>query len=72
LGFDTTISGETLEQLIRADMTYIEKAAGGAVFSVGSITYCGSLPINDFDNDVSRLTFNVVNRLGELGLTWPF
>lgn len=71
LAQNTTIPGETLEQLIRADMVYIEKPAGGAVFSVGSITYCGSLPVNDFDNDISRLTFNVVNRLGELGLTWP-
>jgi N,N-dimethylformamidase len=72
LGFVTTVTGETLEQLIRADMTYIEKPRGGAVFSVGSITYCGSLPHHGFDNDVSRLTFNVVNRLGELGLKWPF
>jgi N,N-dimethylformamidase len=72
LGFDTTITGETLEQLIRADMTYIDKPKGGAVFSVGSITYCGSLPADGFDNDVSRLTFNVLNRLGELGLNWPF
>jgi N,N-dimethylformamidase len=72
LGFTTTIPGQTLEELIRADMTYIEKPKGGAVFSVGSITYCGSLPHNKFDNDVSRLTFNVVNRFGELGLKWPF
>lgn len=72
LGFATTIPGQTLEQLIRADMTYIEKPKGGAVFSVGSITYCGSLPHNRFDNDVSRLTFNVLNRFGELGLKWPF
>jgi N,N-dimethylformamidase len=72
LGFNTTIPGQTLEELIRADMTYIEKPKGGAIFSVGSITYCGSLPHNKFDNDVSRLTFNVVNRLGELGLKWPF
>jgi N,N-dimethylformamidase len=72
LGFNTTIPGQTLEELIRADMTYIEKPKGGAVFSVGSITYCGSLPHNKFDNDVSRLTFNVVNRFGELGLKWPF
>jgi N,N-dimethylformamidase len=72
LGFNTTIPGETLEGLIRADMTYIEKPEGGAVFSVGSITYCGSLPHNKYDNDVSRLTFNVVNRFGELGLEWPF
>lgn len=71
LGFDTTIPGETLEQLIRADMTYIEKPAGGAVFSVGSITYCGGLPVNGYDNDVSRLTFNVLNKFGELGLAWP-
>lgn len=72
LGFDTTINGQTLEQLIRADMTYIEKPAGGAVFSVGSISYCGSLPHNKYDNDVSRLTFNVLNRFGGLGLKWPF
>lgn len=72
LGLDTTITGETLEQLIRADMTYIEKPKGGAIFSVGSITYCGTLPHNKYDNDVSRLTFNVANRFGELGLKWPF
>jgi len=72
LGLNTTIPGQTLEQLIRADMTYIEKPRGGAVFSVGSITYCGSLPHNKYDNDVSRLTFNVVNRFGELRLKWPF
>ncbi|MDP3163695.1 MAG: N,N-dimethylformamidase [Reyranella sp.] len=72
LGFATTIPGQTLEQLIRADMTYIEKPKGGAVFSTGSITYCGSLPHNKFDNDVSRLTFNVLNRFSELGLKWPF
>ncbi len=72
LGLATTIPGQTLEQLIRADMVYIDKPKGGAVFSVGSITYCGSLPHNNFDNDVSRLTFNVINRLGELGLKWPF
>jgi len=72
LGFDTTIPGESLDRLIRADMTFIEKQDGGAVFSVGSITYCGSLSANGFDNDVSRLTFNVINKLGELGAKWPF
>ena len=72
LGFNTTIPGQTLEELIRADMIYMEKPKGGAVFSVGSITYCGSLPHNKYDNDVSRLTFNVVNRFGELGVKWPF
>ncbi len=72
LGFDSTIPGQTLEQLIRADMVYVEKPEGGALFSVGSITYCGALPAKNYDNDVSRLTFNVLNRFGELGLNWPF
>ncbi len=72
LGFDNTINGQTLEQLIRADMVYVEKPEGGALFSVGSITYCGTLPAKNYDNDVSRLTFNVLNRFGELGLNWPF
>jgi N,N-dimethylformamidase len=72
LGFDNTINGQTLEQLIRADMVHVEKPEGGAIFSVGSITYCGSLPAKNYDNDVSRLTFNVLNRFGELGLSWPF
>jgi N,N-dimethylformamidase len=72
LAIANTIPGETLEQLIRADMVYIDKPNGGAIFSVGSITYCGSLPENKFDNDVSRLTFNVINRFAELNLKWPF
>jgi len=39
-----------------------ETAQGSAVFSTGSITFCGSLPENDFDNPVSRLLRNVVTR----------
>jgi N,N-dimethylformamidase len=49
-------------KLIRSDMVYFETAKGGAVFSVGSITFCGSLPWNGFDNQVSRLLRNVVER----------
>jgi N,N-dimethylformamidase len=47
-------------ELIRSDMVYFATAKGGAVFSVGSITFCGSLPWNGFDNQVSRLLRNVV------------
>ena len=32
------------DDLIRADLVYFKTPNGGAVFSVGSITYCGSLP----------------------------
>ncbi len=58
----TTWPGEPRDRLIRADMTYFETEHGGAVFSVGSITFCGSLPHNDFDNDVSRIVDNVLRR----------
>lgn len=45
---------------IRADMVYFETALGGAVFSVGSMSWCGSLSHNDYDNNVSRITENVL------------
>ena len=60
-----TWPGEPAEKLIRADLTFFETPKGGAVFSTGSITFCGSLPTNDFDNDVSRLLANVLDRFLE-------
>jgi len=50
------------DPLIRSDMVYFETAKGGAVFSAGSITFCGSLPWNNFDNQISVLLRNVVTR----------
>jgi N,N-dimethylformamidase beta subunit-like, C-terminal len=47
---------------VRADMTYFETGWGGAVFSTGSITWCGALSHDDFDNDVARITTNVLRR----------
>ncbi|MGF1528724.1 MAG: N,N-dimethylformamidase beta subunit family domain-containing protein [Candidatus Competibacterales bacterium] len=58
----TTLSGEAVEDLLRADMVYFELPGGGSVFAVGSITFCGSLPWNGFSNDVSTLLENVVRR----------
>ena len=57
-----TWPGEPAEKLIRADLTFFETPRGGAVFSTGSITFCGSLPSDNFDNDVSRLLANVLDR----------
>ena len=51
----TTWPGEPRDKLIRADMVYFEAPNGGAVFSVGSITFCGSLPHN---NMMPYLTLN--------------
>lgn len=59
---DTTISGETHEELVRADMIYFDCPGGGAVFSVGSITFCGSLSHNNYDNNISRIVENVIRR----------
>jgi N,N-dimethylformamidase len=59
-----TVSGERLEALMRAEIVYFETEGGGAVFSVGSITFCGSLWRNGFEGPVSRLLENVVRRFG--------
>jgi N,N-dimethylformamidase len=45
-----------------SDRASTEMPNGGAVFSVGSINWCGSLPTNDYDNNVSRVTENVLRR----------
>ena len=47
---------------VRADMTFFETPGGGAVFSVGSIAWPGSLPHNSYDNNVSRVSENVLRR----------
>lgn len=45
---------------VRADMVYVPGPHGGAVFSVGSINWCGSLSHNDYSNNVSAITGNVL------------
>ena len=62
LGQITTVNGEPVARLLRADMTYVELPGGGRIFSVGSITFCGSLSHAGYDNDVSRILRNVVER----------
>jgi N,N-dimethylformamidase len=57
-----TWAGEPLPNLLRADMVYFETANGGAVFSTGSITFCGSLSYNRYDNNISRIVENVLRR----------
>lgn len=46
---------------VRSDMVYYETPAGGGVFSVGSISWAGSMAYNGFDNNVARLTTNVLH-----------
>ena len=50
----------TQTDLIRSDITYYVGSGGGGVFSVGSINWCCSLGWDDYENNVARLTGNVV------------
>ena len=54
--------GGRVEPRVRADMVFFETPNNGAVFSVGSIAWGGSLSYNDYDNNVSRVTHNVLQR----------
>ena len=62
LSEDTTWSGPPPEELLRSDMVYFETTNGGAVFSVGSISFIGSLPHNNYDNNISTIVDNVLSR----------
>lgn len=53
-------SPEWQKAQIRADMTLVPMPKGNFVFSTGSIMFCGSLPANGFDNNISRLLSNFV------------
>lgn len=50
----------TQTNLIRSDVVYYVGAGGGAVFSVGSINWYCSLAWDAYDNNVARLTGNVI------------
>ena len=47
---------------MRSDLVFFEHPNGGAVFSVGSISWFGSLSHNNYENNVSRITGNVLKR----------
>ena len=48
--------------LVRADLVFFETPSGGAVFAASSIAWAGSLSHNNYDNNVSRITGNVLKR----------
>jgi len=50
------------DPVVRADIVFFETPAGGAVFSVGSIAWFGALARDHYDNDVARITENVLRR----------
>ena len=62
LEYNSPVVLGTMSDLVRADMVFFETANGGGVFSVGSITWCAALAHNGYDNNVSRITDNVLRR----------
>jgi hypothetical protein len=69
VGFPMINTLGTQTDLIRSDIVYYETAAGGRVFSVGSINWYCSLGWKGYQNHVARLTRNVVREFakGTLG-----
>jgi N,N-dimethylformamidase len=47
---------------VRADIVYFETPNDGTVFSAGAITWFGGLSHNNYTNNVSRITENVLRR----------
>lgn len=67
LYFNVPGTGGTQNGRVRADITYFPTEGGGGVWSCSSIAYFGSLSHNDYDNNVSQLTRNVLDRFLEDG-----
>ncbi len=55
-----TYGGGDENPMVRADMVYYKTPNDGAVFAPGSITWCGSLSHNNYENNVSRIMENVI------------
>lgn len=60
--FEGSVAAPDPDPYVRADMVFYETPNGGAVFSVGSISWFGALARNGFDNDVAKITGNVIDR----------
>lgn len=57
------IDGEKVAEVCRGEIVHFTTPAGGEVFAVGSITFCGSLWRDGaFDGPISRLLENVARR----------
>jgi len=54
--------GGSENELVRADMIFYETPNGGAVWSASSIAWAGSLSHNNYNNNVARITGNVLKR----------
>ena len=58
-------SGASVNPAVRADMAYLEYPNGGAVFATGSICWSSALTHAGGDNNVARVTSNVLARFAQ-------
>jgi N,N-dimethylformamidase len=58
----TDHTGGDEEDDVRSDVTITPWPGGGAVFAVGAIAWAGAMAYDDYENDVARLTTNVLRR----------
>jgi N,N-dimethylformamidase len=54
--------GADQNERVKADLAFGETPSGGALFATSSIAWCGSLSHNNYDNNVSQITRNVLKR----------
>jgi hypothetical protein len=66
-GMTLAAPGGARNPRVRADMTLFPTGSG-AVFSTGSIAFAGSLAWNGYENAISRILANVVDRFAS---GWP-
>ena len=62
INFSDSLQSGSVSPQVRCDMVLLDYPDGGAVFSVGSICWCGALSYNGYDNNVSRITYNVLSK----------
>lgn len=65
------LGGRQRPDMVRADMVLFPIDGGGAVFSVGSIAYGGALAWNGCENDLSRMTANVLKAFASAEPVFP-
>jgi N,N-dimethylformamidase len=52
-------------RFVRSDLSYLEYPRGGAVFAAGAISWRASLSALGYDNNVARITGNVLRRFAD-------
>jgi N,N-dimethylformamidase len=62
---EDSLQGGTINPRVRGDIAFFETQSGGAVFSTSSVTWGTSLTHNGCDNDVARITGNVLRRFAD-------